>query len=357
MRDPMTGTAATTTVRAAGGDGEGLRLSLAFGAVLIGYSYLVGLWPSRHGTSPAVVVTIREWVNLPLGIGEDFGMLGIGLLLIAFGYHAPRSLCRLGPARWGARLLVGGYLPYLLAVTLSWVLLLAGVRPLADEGAAAQPVTAYLSTILLADRLTGDAALLQVGWVVAACALFAALLLATAFLLRVMPLVALLAQLGVVATITVTAAGTSGWYAELGLLLVFLAYPLSGEVIWAARAGLIPGWAAVPLGAGCFALLVAGERAYPELAGWLYALTLVYAVIITLIAMMRLPAAGSARITRWLATRSYALLLLTGAAGYPFLSVLAGSAGLPLAAALPAALAVTAGAADLFVRSVRMVSP
>ncbi|MFL6119766.1 hypothetical protein [Actinophytocola sp.] len=60
---------------------------LRAGAALLGaYGYVLGLWLARHGLNPEPVATVREWVNRPLGLGEDFGPLAVMLLLAATGY-------------------------------------------------------------------------------------------------------------------------------------------------------------------------------------------------------------------------------------------------------------------------------
>lgn len=56
--------------------------------VVYGYGYAL---PS--GTSP-VLRTVRQWANVPLGIGDDFGFLGIAILLVLAGY---------GSCAWPAR--------------------------------------------------------------------------------------------------------------------------------------------------------------------------------------------------------------------------------------------------------------
>jgi hypothetical protein len=63
-----------------------VTLLRAGAAVLGAYGYVLGLWLARRDLNPQPVATVREWVNRPLGLGEDFGPLAIMLLLAATGY-------------------------------------------------------------------------------------------------------------------------------------------------------------------------------------------------------------------------------------------------------------------------------
>ncbi|SNR68411.1 hypothetical protein SAMN06265360_114119 [Haloechinothrix alba] len=297
----------------------GIRLTLALGIVLVGYSYLVALWPSRYQATPRPVVLAREWLNFPLGIGEDFGMLGVALLLLSLGYTAADTVSRLGTGRACATLLVRGYLPFALVVTLSWLLLLAGARPFTDGAPGDPAISAYLSNLALVDGLVAEQTLFGLSWVIVVGALFCLLVLATAALSTRVPLASVAVQLAVVVTAVVSGWAAGGRVAELGLLSVYLSVPLLGELIWTVRERGVPGWAAAPAGLGCLAVVIAGERIYPELAGWLYALTIVYAVLILLLSLARGSRLGRSTIVGWAADRTYPLFLLIGVVGYPIL--------------------------------------
>ncbi|MBA0127506.1 hypothetical protein H0B56_18330 [Haloechinothrix sp. YIM 98757] len=321
----------------------GVRLTLALGIVLVGYSYLVALWPSRYQVTPRPVVLAREWLNFPLGIGEDFGMLGVALLLLSLGYTAADAVSRLGTRRACATLLVRGYLPFAFAATLSWLLLLAGARPFTDGAPGQLSISAYLSNLALVDGLLGEQTLFGLGWVIVVGTLFCLLVLATAALLTRVPLAATAVQLAVAVTAVVAGGTAGGWVAELGQLSVYLSFPLLGELIWTVRERGVPGWAAAPAGLGCLAVVIAGERIYPELAGWLYALTTVYAVLILLLSLARGAGPGRSTIVGWAADRTYPLFLLIGVVGYPILFAFDDVA---FAVALPLAVAGTVAAAE-----------
>lgn len=300
----------------------GMHLVVALGVVLIGYSYLAALWPVRHGFTPDAVQLAREWLNFPLGIGDDFGLLGAGLLLVAGGFWAAGQLAD-DPRRLAWLALVRGYLPYALACTISWLLLLGQAEPLTAPRHVDPTAGGYPANLLLVDRVLGEGALLGLGWGVAVAGCSAVLLAGTAALLtrgRWLALLGLAVQLAVVAAVSVTAAGTGGWYHELGRLLALVVFPLLGQLVWVARAHSGTGWAAAPIGVGCLAVLVAAERGYPELGGSWLALTLVYAVLVVLLVARADPRGG--RVVRWLGSRGYPTALLVCAIGYPLLGAL-----------------------------------
>jgi hypothetical protein len=300
----------------------GMHLVVALGVVLIGYSYLAALWPVRHGFTPDAVQLAREWLNFPLGIGDDFGLLGAGLLLVAGGFWAAGQLAD-DPRRLAWLALVRGYLPYALACTISWLLLLGQAEPLTAPRHVDPTAGGYPANLLLVDRVLGEGALLGLGWGVAVAGCSAVLLAGTAALLtrgRWLALLGLAVQLAVVAAVSVTAAGTGGWYHELGRLLALVVFPLLGQLVWVARAHSGTGWAAAPIGVGCLAVLVAAERGYSELGGSWLALTLVYAVLVVLLVARANPVGG--RVVRWLGSRGYPTALLVCAIGYPLLGAL-----------------------------------
>lgn len=317
----------------------------AIGLVLVGYSYLAALWPVRHGETPGVVLIVREWLNFPLGVGGDFGLLGIGLLLLAGGYWAAGMLTGGHGGRLAWLAVARGYLPYALACTIGFLLLLGAAEPLTRPRRVDPTAGGYPTNLLLVDRLAGEGALVGVGWAVAVAGCFAVLLAITAVLLRRGPMAVWLGavgQLAVVAAVNVTAAGAGGWYHQLGVLAGFCVFPLLGELVWLARSTRA-GWLAAPLCAGCLAVLIAAERTYPQLGVDWFPLTLVYTLLIALLAIKGGP---PSRVTTWLGARAYAGSLLVCVIGYPLLSALH-KVDVPFWLGLPLATAVTLLIADI----------
>lgn len=328
-----------------------IALLLACGALLVAYSYLVGLWPVRHGATPAAVLGVREWLTLPLGLGEDFGALGLGLLMIGGGYLAAGTAGgRLRPAA----LFAHAYLPYALAVTVSWVLLLAGGEPLTDPAQAGPAFGDYLRAMLAVDRLGGGTVLVVTGLPAAVGGLFCLVLVGTRRLARGLPSAAVAVHLLVPAALVVTGAAAIGWYRGLGLLAWYAAFPVFGMLLRARRARRITAGGTGVAALGCLALTVAAERVFAELGIWWYPLTFAYAALLSLVVVEFGDRYGRAAPVAWLGARAWPLVLMVGAVGYPALTLLA---PLPGWAALTLALAAVLGAAEAAGRLSDAVAP
>ncbi len=203
------------------------RRLFILGLALVAYGYLAALW---RGLPPTPVVVVREWVNKPLGIGEDFAFLGIALLLIAFGLLiTPELLHRLT-----------------LPVAVLLVLGIAGV-------------------------LLGSAELGGVLRPVCALVLFVGIWAPT----RRWPWISVLLQLEAAYALLVL--GKVPGLHQVGLIAEYLPLLTLGVLI---RLGT---WRAVVLGVLCVSVPGIAETIYPELTGWWHALTVVYAVLLVLL--------------------------------------------------------------------------
>jgi hypothetical protein len=275
----------------------------ATGICLVVYSYLGGLWLDRHGQSFGLVDVVREWLNRPLGVGEDFGVLGLMLLLLASGYAAKPGLD----------------LPRLvrIAAPVGVAAVLAGVLSLVHAEVLVEPLVWVVAIELV---LWPFSAIRAPGWLVPLV-----LLLAVAVLLLV---------------------GVSP-----GFAMPVVLFPLAvlGRVL--GDAGL-PGWAKVLFGLGVWGLLAWTEVVVPGVAQWWYPLTALVAVLLFLVALRADDTVGTRPAVRWLAERSRWLLVLTGVLGWAVLGL-----GLPFPVGFPLAVAAILLAAALpRLRATREVS-
>ncbi|WP_016700010.1 hypothetical protein [Actinoalloteichus spitiensis] len=321
----------------------------AAATVLVVYGFLVGLWTSRAGEDLWLVDTVREWLNRPLGIGEDFGVLGVMLLLLAFGYQAAGMS---GPERSPARLGLAAlrlYLPVAVAVVLAAAALLVGATVWVAPDAGEVSVADYLGNLVWAPHLVGDAIrLVPLAWVPLLAILALALAAGSAPLRDVAHWVPLGCQLA--------ATGLLVWLglavpelARLGVVASFLPLVILGQIVWSCQDNGMPTWVGVLLGTGCWAVVALAEPAYPELDNWWYPLTTVFAVLFFLVAVQCAGPVSHALArsapARWLSSRCEWLLVLLGVVGFAAADLLA--AALPPAVALPLALALLCGAAEL----------
>lgn len=336
----------------------GLTVLAAAGVVLVGYSYLFGLWTSRFGESPGLLVTIRSWVNQPTGIGEDFGFLGVALLLLVAGYLISETASRL-PARQFVRLLSRTAVPVAVgAVLVSVLLVLLGATPLTDPADAELSFAAVITNLLLVPRLFGQPSLFALDAPVTATLLFVLLVLAIRPLLQ-HTLIAVIVQLEVVGALVLLGgwaneAGASPFLHALGLVAGYLPLLLIGQLAWLYRTGRLNARFGTGFGIAAVVLLVVHDRLFPELSDWWHPLSAFYAVLLMLIALPRgTSIAGSAPV-RWLAVRALPLFFSILVVGYATLGLQSG--WMPLVLAIPIALAVSGLCAEGVHRALERLS-
>ncbi|MER5261305.1 hypothetical protein ABTZ99_04365 [Actinosynnema sp. NPDC002837] len=317
-----------TSVETGGTTLPGVRVVTATAVCLIAYSYLFGLWPNRHGHDSELVVVIRSWVNQPTGIGEDFGFLGIALLLMAAGYAVA------GVDRWSVAVrLLRRVVPAVVGAVLVGALLsLVGAEPLTDA-AVTTPV--------------------------AAVALAGLLVLVLRPVERGAPWLAVPVQLEI--TCVLVMAG--GWAARaggpdvlrlLGLVGGLLPLTALGQVAWQVRAGRLSAARGVGLGLLAVVVLALADRMAPDLAGYWHPLGGVLALLLFLIALPRGAALASTRPVRWLSSRAVPLYVSVPVVGYAVTGVLAN--GVPVLLALLLGTVCAGGAAEALHRGLEKVA-
>ncbi|MFE2752471.1 hypothetical protein ACFXGA_10780 [Actinosynnema sp. NPDC059335] len=314
-----------TPVEAGGTTLPGVRVVTAAAVCLLAYSYLVGLWPSRHGDTGDLVVVIRGWVNQPTGLGEDFGFLGTALLLLSAGYAIA------GVDRWSVavRLLRRVAAALAGAVVVGALLLLLGAEPLTDA-AVITPIAATACSGLLV------AALRPVE--------------------RGAPWLAVLVRLEVACALVMAGgwAGAPDVLRDLGQVAALVPLIVLGEVAWLVRAGRLTAAHGFCLGLLAAALLVVADEVTPELAGYWHPLGGVLALLVFLIALPRGAALASTRPVRWLSSRAVPLYVSVPVVGYAVTGVL--SAVLPSSLAVVVAVGCAGFAAEGLHRVVEKVA-
>lgn len=336
----------------------GMTVLAAAGIVLVGYSYLFGLWPSRYEQTPGLLVTIRAWVNQPTGIGEDFGFLGVALLLLVAGYVISDTATRL-PAKQFWLLLGRTAAPVVLsAVLVSTLLVLLGATPLTDPADVEASFVAVITNLLLVPRFFGQPSLFALDVPVTATLLFVLLVVAMRPLLR-HAVIAVIVQLEIVCALILL----GGWANEtgsptslhaLGLIAGYLPLLLIGQLAWLFRTGRLNARFGVGFGLTGVVLMVAHDRLFPELNGWWHPLSAIYAVLLMLIALPRGAAFAQLDAVRWLASRALPLFFSIVVVGYATLGLQRG--WMPLVLAIPIALVVSGLCAEGVHRAVGRLS-
>ncbi|GAA0224263.1 hypothetical protein GCM10010492_23030 [Saccharothrix mutabilis subsp. mutabilis] len=317
----------------------GLGVAASAGVLLVAYSWLVALWPSRHGSTPDVVVQVRLWVNKPTGMSEDFGFLGTALLLLVAGYALTGPVLSgpvlsgpvgSGPVLFGrlARVLRAGGPPLLVAVVAGAVLRVVGLPPLTDAA-----VTAPVGALVL----------------------FTALAFALRPLTRRSPGLAVFVLVEIAFLVTLAA----GWLAGddgsgparlVGKAAALVPVLALGQLSWLHRAGRLPAAWGVGLGLLFLALLVPVDTLFPELKGYWHPLGATTALLLFMIAVPRGETVARSRLLWWSTERAWPLFLAVPVVGYPVLTLLD---ALPFPLALPVALAATVLAGEALHRTTR----
>ncbi|QFU85355.1 hypothetical protein [Amycolatopsis sp. YIM 10] len=267
-----------------------VTLLSASAAVLTAYGYLFGQWADLHDQRFGLLDVTREWIARPLGLGEDFGPLGLMLLLVAAGYAAAagRALGELYPL---AALVVIAHLlpPTAGLVPLGWVAVLALIGFLLARGTALLPAR-Y--------RWTGQ-----------------------------------LAQL----VLALNAVALADFVPDLSAAAAFFPLFVAGQLLHTNRAGLLPAWACGLLIAAALAVVAIADRVVPELDGWWYPLAATYAMLLGAVAFLLAgPTAdriAANPVVRWLAERVWWLIPLYAAVGHPLADLLPHPAGILVAVA------------------------
>jgi len=321
-----------------------VTLLRAGAAVLVCHGFLVGLWAAKHGENPWWLANLREWVNRPLRLGEDFGPLGLMLLVLCAGYAANDPLAR--PVR-----LVRLYLPVLVATILAVVLVPLGAEVWTTPDDAAVRASNVAANLTLVSQFVDDKTLLvPLAWVAA--------VLAVAVLASARGRAgAWLVPAGVLTAVVVLClvAPADG---RLATPLTFVPLAVFGLAV--RRTGHeVPRWVGLTLMVAAFGAVLGVDQAFPDSAGHWYPVAAGYAVLLFLTAVLVAgPVAdATSRLTavRWLDERVEWLLPLTGVVGFPVLGLLSGPVGFTAAAVV--ALVVTGLVADAGHRLTRRLLP
>ncbi|RZS37473.1 hypothetical protein EV193_10528 [Herbihabitans rhizosphaerae] len=314
----------------------------AAAAILIVYGYLYGLWSQINGEQSLLLDAAREWVNRPLGIGEDFGPLGIMLLLLASGYHA-QARKETKPREYGIRL-ARTYLPVLVAVALAALLLALGAKIWASPDAQVTAASVF-GNLTLANQLTiGATVLVPLAWI----AVLELLCWATAVSPRGLPWLPPAVQLTAIAVLVIVGADNPS-FGALAVVLSFWPLAVIGQLIWLTRQNEINTWVGVPLGLAAIALIVVAEKEHPSIAGWWYPVVALYAGMAFGVAVLYsgwiAETIAVNPVAIWLASRAVWLAVLSGVIGFPLLTLMHDT--IPLFLAVPIAIAAVAAVADL----------
>lgn len=328
---------------------SGVVLIRAVAAVLVLHGFLIGLWTTQHDVRLGYLDAVRHVLNRPLGIGEDFGMFAVMLLLTTGGYLA--QLDRTAP-RWQ---LVRGYVPVGVSAVLAAIVAVTGLQiwtvPLAPGTGALE----IAGNVTLVSQVVNEAQLLvPLAWFVL---LLLAGTAAAAVINTYRGLAMVVVPLGeIVLSAAVVAIAPDS---RLAGAIVFFPLVAVGQAIALTERVRLKTWFVVAFGFLGVFVMVMLQTLKPEFARWWYPVPAVLAMLLVGTGVVfsgdlaeRL--AGS-RAVCWLSDHAVWLALLQGVVGYALLDLLNGP--LPVSVALVVAVAATGAAASACHRLERRVLP
>ncbi|WP_447005039.1 hypothetical protein ACRAKI_00315 [Saccharothrix isguenensis] len=269
----------------------------ATGAVLLVYGYLVGM---NSDLAP-----VRDFLNRPLGLGEDFGPLGAMLLLATAGYE---SVTR----QPSVRRVVLTYLPLAVTVLLAAGMVALGATiwtiPAADH---TSPLTVVGNLTLLSQLIAVKPLLVPLGWIV----LLELLAWATGALVRRLSGHTRLAVPAVHLAVAAAAILLVDHDHRAVTVAAFSGVVVIGQVV------ALGGRFQFVLAPAAWLLFVLAEHQYPvELSRWWYPVAAVYAGLLFASAVVFAgPTAAKVaenRVVVWLADNAIWLALLQGVFGF-----------------------------------------
>ncbi|MDX8049485.1 hypothetical protein SK571_08855 [Lentzea sp. BCCO 10_0798] len=342
-----TGTAVAPGAEATQVPRSGVVLIRAIAAVLVLHGFLVGLWTTQHDIRLGYLDAVRHVLNRPLGIGEDFGVFAVMLLLTTGGYLAQLDRA---PLRWQ---LVRGYLPVGVSSVLATIVAALGAQIWTVPLAPMTDVLAAAGNVTLVSHLVNEVQLLvPLAWFVL---LLLAGTAAAAVINEYRGLAMLVVPLGqIVLSAAVVAIAPDS---RLAGVIVFFPLVAVGQLIaLAQRAGLKTGFV-VASGFLSVFVMVMLQTLKPEFARWWYPVPAVFTMLLVGLGVVfsgdlaaRLT---GLRVVRWLSDHAVWLALLQGVVGYAVLDVLGGF--LPVGVALVVAVVATGAVASACHRLVRRV--
>ncbi|ASO17739.1 multisubunit Na+/H+ antiporter MnhC subunit [Actinoalloteichus hoggarensis] len=328
-------------------DAWGLSVLGTVAVVLVLYSYLVALWPNRQGETFGLVVVLRRWVNEPLGIGADFGFVGIALLLLIAGYLGARSMDLEPLGRFAMRILVMFYALAVFTAGLAFLILLAGGELYTAPADVDPDGGSLVATALLIAPVTASVDAVPFAIVLTSVLVFLIVAILCRPLARIHPAWAILTQILLCAVPVFVGVGAEGPLRSFGLLAFLLPVVIIGQITWSVRHSTIPLWLGVLLGMTTFQVMAWAEHSYRELLHWWYPLSAVFAVLLLLLALNHPPRFGAYGVFQWFFDRRHTILLFIPTIGW---ATQTASTALPVILVVVLGIGANLAAADAYHR-------
>lgn len=312
----------------------------ALAVLLVLWDHLVGHWLKRKHLSWWPHSVVHEYVNVPLGIIQDFGWLGVCLFFLISGYVITHVAQRETGRQFTVRRLLRIYPPLIVAVPLA---MLCG--PLSGEPVAKNLQELLWGMTLLNYMKAPQHTALGVGWTLVIEVLFYALVAVQSLWFRRLPRTAVFFNLAACVAVLAYSRQFGDNFFLLAASVAYIPYLVLGQIFYLRSRGIAGNGFLALATVAAFGVAQYGIRdihtAFLPL-GNSYLLSFAIAVGVFVMAMLvnLKPPRGFAFVARI----SYSLYLVHGAIGFTFLGAFL-YWGVPYPVSLCVALAAVFGAA------------
>lgn len=325
-------------------------------ALLVFYSHIAEQWVAKRETGPTPVIDAIDAVSsdaMHMG-AQGIGQIGVPFFFLVSGFVVTPIAMRMGQRRFTVNRVVRVYVPMFFTVLLTALALWAGVEPLTGHRPELSWWTVLTNMLVINYVIVPQVALVGVAWTLIVELIFYATLVLLLPVLRRWTWLAIACQLTLVFVVLMSARqfGTS-WFL-FSVNVSYLPIPILGVIIWATTAKRIPLWLGGVLASLAWGLYVFADSPGMGRLDRSYSLALACAVLFFLLGMFAEPKLKQRRFWVALSERSYSIYLLHGLVAFTVLDLL--RPAVPLALAIPVAVAATFGAVEVSYRFVERPS-
>jgi exopolysaccharide production protein ExoZ len=285
----------------------GLDLVRLLAVVLVIYTQLATVFRAEDEPLGASSI-VDDFLVTPLRANPDLEFFGAALIFLVTGFLAVRAAARQPLGEFAARRALRVFPPLWVAVLLCWGLVALG-QPV--PGADSATPGDLLKGLGLANHFVEPSVtLVASAWALLPIVTVYVLVTALIPILRTAPWLVVAIQITVCSVLlsimpnfgsaAAMAGGTIGAYGTAVVL---------GEVVWLVWSGHVPLWAGGGLGLACWVVFAWADRLGYHGSGPAYPLTLAYAFLLVLAAVLISDWARAPRVVSYVASRSYGILL------------------------------------------------